>query len=659
MYTMFTHTLVFIALVVVALASPPAMPVTLKLHGVASTGYSATTGLCTVCVDVSIKGNYAYDGNVTLDVLARAHTAKYTGHDHIVRSTAHVGNVHHIRTHVPTCVELFSNMTYYTWFEAKLNGEVIGVQDTYIFIEDPYDVELIEPHIVTKRESDEREEYWEQQRLLGNESVHSEGGNSKRWLPGACQDCASGGPNCVTVRSNTYIYYTTLGGGIAGFPNVYVELYEDDAYFIDDCVAGGWTDSNGFVYLVGNTNFEALSYNFYLKIYLGHISFLVAGSPYRSDDNPYFILPYNITMQGFVNTPGLGDLYSTASSVDAWQYYVLGYTAPTTTTINFPAASTYVDTTNNAIYLESKYSGSPMVIAREFGKILLAALYGNPSMAQSTVDDRSLCPNGGQDFTLSYNEGYATAYSMIFISAMNSGYTGNGTFRWYTDSTVYDLEHFSCDITDPRQNEGRVAALIWDLYDSNMDSAANPTEGNVAYFDCNQDIALTARQVLITGVQGPSTGVFTVANLYASIGTRSVGLYVQSLLATLPQGNVIQTLNTIRYNYMLDGVLTISGTPTSYPQTFELGTSTGSYIYVYQSGTSNAFIPPVGSIVVYMTTSCGIWYTPILIDSMNLETIAPTRSSIAFTATYAQLILDPTHSVPSLTTAYIPFLAYV
>ncbi|EGG16156.1 hypothetical protein DFA_09182 [Cavenderia fasciculata] len=131
-------------------------------------------------------------------------------------------------------------------------------------------------------------------------------------------------------------------------------------------------------------------------------------------------------------------------------------------------------------------------IAHEYGHYVQSRLYHASSLTWVPTEApggyHALCqrhPSGvtpvpttpPQSAGVAWTEGYPTAYAVIMLEHLGwQRSKGNDYINWasgYTNSTR-DLEYYWCNLFDLETDEGRIAAMMYDLYDAQDDSLESP-----------------------------------------------------------------------------------------------------------------------------------------------------------------------------------------
>ncbi|KYQ90958.1 hypothetical protein DLAC_07840 [Tieghemostelium lacteum] len=190
------------------------------------------------------------------------------------------------------------------------------------------------------------------------------------------------------------------------------------------------------------------------------------------------------------------------------------------------------------------------------------------------IDIKNVAPEGShfpcdatpQNPTLAFYEGYANAFSRILLKEFGHQYIDpyveitwkSGSYKSLENG--FSIEYFFCDKDKMLTDEGRIAAMIYDLYDSEDDSQQHKEIPNIIEFvgmdekyhgidkswfgtlqkDNNQGLEIPFRQLLVdfTSDRGEDYN--------------SVKGYINAMRKKISGDQLEKALDIIRYNYGSD-----------------------------------------------------------------------------------------------------------
>jgi hypothetical protein len=197
-----------------------------------------------------------------------------------------------------------------------------------------------------------------------------------------------------------------------------------------------------------------------------------------SDTNFYY---YNLTSTVWSNCPdgtlNVGELNTSYVERGAWWIFswpfgltrgwlylsnTVGYNTPQVTAC-WPYGDWPKYWTNETIHLPDWACWWPDIILHEYGHHVMNSLYGYipPSMEEHSINLRS-------NSTTAWAEGWANFYPLAVYNDPVFTWS-NGTH--YNDINLETLHWCSSGWDDGDEVEGRVAGALWDIYDSQNDSA--------------------------------------------------------------------------------------------------------------------------------------------------------------------------------------------
>jgi hypothetical protein len=136
------------------------------------------------------------------------------------------------------------------------------------------------------------------------------------------------------------------------------------------------------------------------------------------------------------------------------------------------------------LLIQSTQLLSFMILVHEIGHRVMLHVY-KPKFsdyALPTSGDHKLCPSSNQDVMLAWVEGYANGFSLIMTELITKQVTPNivsvtpssgASLASGEEPSVsvnsISIEYYYCLVKDMNHNEGRIAAAMYDLFDSHND----------------------------------------------------------------------------------------------------------------------------------------------------------------------------------------------
>jgi Transthyretin-like family len=338
----------------------------------------------------------------------------------------------------------------------------------------------------------------------------------------------------------------TLSGTIAAqfngttvpMANVQVQVWDSDTISPDDLLGTTTTDENG-KYSINVENDDG-PFGGGVDVYLyisskvtnlaelqlisdgegGYVPFYYAWRSTTVDDitSPTYTMNFTITNQAQAAAVWTGS--QRAAVLSQQSGHNLSYVE-----VRYPGfgSGTYFRPGSGIINIDSE-NNSPVVAGHEYGHAVMYAAYGSIP-GEGGIHEFCAAASAG----LAWSEGFATYYGLV------AG-LGNGTMHWSVGDAGMSIELYSCHLRDMSIDEGRVAAGLWDLYDSANDSnGGDPDLGANNYSDANSGAQLVPFNTLVD-------------TLWVS-QQQTVQQYWTNLKARLNQTQLAPSVQIMNYNY--------------------------------------------------------------------------------------------------------------
>ncbi|KYQ92438.1 hypothetical protein DLAC_06418 [Tieghemostelium lacteum] len=302
----------------------------------------------------------------------------------------------------------------------------------------------------------------------------------------------------------------------------------------------------------------------------------------RFDDVKY-VIPINIAYDDNDNEipikytfNGVQEKFSKISNKYIFGYVILNYVSIYITKLGYdrvgivhaivqkdnPSGTYSNNYRQSIILLDNDNVWLPSTILHEYGHHVMfsAGFYG----MKSAGGDHFFCDPAQKNQDLMWTEGYATGFSLVMMDELELKHKDLGTsmnpyLNWRDGKEHWhqNLEYYYCDIADVELDEGRIAALIYDLYDGRKDSVDDTLVpkimkdkklrgkttiqkeyfGDSNYKDDNEGSKITPYQLLIASMMDGYTGLFP---------------YLTSILNSVKENQVHlqKTCRTFLYNKM-------------------------------------------------------------------------------------------------------------
>lgn len=332
--------------------------------------------------------------------------------------------------------------------------------------------------------------------------VHLPGYNigSGRLTPGARPQAIPGAAKKLLITGNVS---TTVNGVVVPMANTSLEIWDSDSFSPDDLLGTTETDASGN-YSITVDNDDG-PFGGGVDVYLyetsrrpgkiavlqlipdgqgGYFPFYYAWrSPTRDDITaPSVAINFSITDNARAAAVWMG-------ASRAWWLsenqsgHKLSYVE-----VRFPGFTSGTYYRGGIINIDSQYGDSPETVGHEYGHAVMDQAYGGVP-GEGGVHFMCAAASAG----LAWSEGFATALGLVVGN-------GNGIDHWNVGDTGLSIENWSCNLRDMSTDEGRVAAGLWDLYDTANDNNGGSADRGVAgHSDANQGAQLvTLAQILQT-----------------------------------------------------------------------------------------------------------------------------------------------------------------
>ncbi len=332
------------------------------------------------------------------------------------------------------------------------------------------------------------------------------------------------------------------------FAGLEVQIYEDDIFF-DDLLVTITLDTKGYWFGQIHLPFELSQQVVYGNVQLsGKYVTLLNGPDFSHNSQWGFTtnnvdvdqfeitqLSYTVTDQNFIQA------YHAFVTFNATSYMAAAvvYDFPPIGVL-FPGTSSAFNTYYKKISIEAEYFNSSMVFAHELGHwVMYNLLYPNVIKIGGL---HGICNGQPISEQFAFNEGYAHAFALIVTGSTD------GIYYWFPNRNYsVDLENYYCTRTSSyhlETDEGRIAAVLWDLYDdANDDNGGDPGGGAYFHKDSNKGKTLSAYQVLVQPIKW-------------GINTTTITNYWNALLSlNVPSNSQVPFLGDIfLYNYATAGI---------------------------------------------------------------------------------------------------------
>jgi hypothetical protein len=293
----------------------------------------------------------------------------------------------------------------------------------------------------------------------------------------------------LTVQIDAYVGGTTIRSPL---PNIRFSVWEEDLLFDDHLYDGQLNSAGTFTGTVSVFPEIPPIYDIYVTFCMdsglaqmfsgrdiGNLTPYCFKTPTESQDlNQRVNIVYHVDYKFVTATTA----YYNFLVPSLWAQS-LGNKIPSTTVwLNSGGnATAYLSPKYQTIAIGGNFYKAPLVIAHEYGHWVMFILYnGGWPDYKYDEEDHSFCPAAPVPPGFAWSEGYATAFSLISTN------TTSGNFYWVDPTLVQPIEKYSCKLQSSLTDEGRVAAAIWDLYDTPNDSnGGNLLLGRNGYSDNN------------------------------------------------------------------------------------------------------------------------------------------------------------------------------
>lgn len=279
---------------------------------------------------------------------------------------------------------------------------------------------------------------------------------------------------------------TRFNGVTVPMANVEVQVWDSDTISPDDLLGTTTTDENGKYSIRVENDDGPLGGGVDVYLYIsskitnlaelqlmsdgegGYMPFYYAWRSQTVDDitAPTYTMDFAITNQPQAAAVWTGvsrGFHLAAQAGHSMSYVEVRYPGLVQGTFFRPGIIN-IDSENN----------SPEIAGHEYGHAVMYAAYGS---IPGEGGVHMFCDTASTG--LAWSEGFATYYGLV------SG-LGNGTLHWSVGDQGKSIELYSCSLRDISIDEGRVAAALWDLYDSANDSnGGNEDLGRNGYSDSN------------------------------------------------------------------------------------------------------------------------------------------------------------------------------
>ncbi|HYO77699.1 MAG TPA: hypothetical protein VE010_14665 [Thermoanaerobaculia bacterium] len=335
--------------------------------------------------------------------------------------------------------------------------------------------------------------------FVGGGKITTAPGRAQR--TGATADAAAtSNPLTLSGNVNTVFNATNVLMG-----NVEVQVWDHDTVSPDDYLGTAMTDAAGNYNITvenddgplgGGVDVYLYIYSRYLNtsmIYLvsdgegGYVSFNYAWRSPTVDDitQRTYTINYQLTDNAEEAAAWMGASSATAL-VKASTGRTLSYIE-----IRNPGLSsgTWFNASAGYINIDQQLADAPIVVGHEVGHAVQYQAYGT---SVSEGGFHTFCPQSPVSLGLAWSEGFATAFGMV---AVNS----DGLMHWHVGDAGYSIEKYWCASTAIANDEGRIAAALWDLWDAANDSNGGDVNfGATGFSDSNQGAQLVGADALLT-----------------------------------------------------------------------------------------------------------------------------------------------------------------
>ncbi|KYQ88903.1 polyprotein [Tieghemostelium lacteum] len=249
---------------------------------------------------------------------------------------------------------------------------------------------------------------------------------------------------------------------------------------------------------------------------------------------------------------------------------------------DFKTAALKVDVPMPALYpgtgvlmAHPDYVWRPMTSAHEYGHYIQSIVYKSPlykgdPWVPKVLGTHTFCQQNPvkvdgvsvglpQNSDVSWTEGYPTGYALIMgelLGLNTKGVFNNVNWSDGSGTQIIDIEYYNCNMYDMNTDEGRISAMIYDLYDSDNDSRESreideviakriqknkDSKVNIAWFgnqgpgDNNNGYTLTPKEALV--------------DLLVNSQAPTLQGYINALKTTMEGDKLTLALNAIKYNY--------------------------------------------------------------------------------------------------------------
>jgi hypothetical protein len=354
---------------------------------------------------------------------------------------------------------------------------------------------------------------------------------------------ASPGAPGAPLAANAQLYLTgkittTFNGTTVPMANVPVEIWDSDTISPDDLLGTTTTDANGAYSITVQNDDGPFGGGVDIYLYLssktsnlgelqlipdgegGYIPFYYAwrSSTYDDITSPTYTINFNITDQAPAASVWTGVKRGTTLLQQAGRN-------PTYVEVRYPGfgSGTYFRPGSGLINIDPQ-NNAPWVAGHEYGHAAMYLAYGS---IPGEGGVHAFCDTATQG--LAWSEGFATYYGMVAA-------VSDGTIHWTVGDAGMSIERYYCALRDMRIDEGRVAAGLWDLYDSTNDNnGGDPNYGQSGYSDSNSGAQLVPFNTLVN-------------TLWVS-NQPGVSQYWTNLKAALNATQLAPSVQIMNYNY--------------------------------------------------------------------------------------------------------------
>lgn len=282
---------------------------------------------------------------------------------------------------------------------------------------------------------------------------------------------------------------TTVNGVVIPMANVPLEIWDSDTFSPDDLLGSTEIDANGNFDITVDNDDGPFGGGVDVYLYLssrrsgkiGVLQLVPDGEggyypfyySWRSPTKDNITAPSVVINFELADNPRVAAVWMGAGRA-AWLSENQSGHSLSYVEVRYPGFTSGTYYRSGIINIDSQYGDSPETIGHEYGHAVMDQAYG------------SIPGEGGVHFFcsaastgLAWSEGFAT---LVGLTVGN----GNGTMHWNVGDAGLSIENWFCNLRDMTIDEGRVAAGLWDLYDTPQDNnGGNDNRGLAGHSDAN------------------------------------------------------------------------------------------------------------------------------------------------------------------------------